>query len=126
VVGIGIVASREARKPYPGAEKHLAKGTLTEVGTSESAPGSNSLPVMEVNRAVMVTVELDLGSPVPTIAEALKQVERRYRPEDGNGRTFAVLDAYGEPTPEGKLHMSMHVSTEKPGIGALVFRPTGK
>jgi hypothetical protein len=126
VVAIGLVVSREARKPYPGKETNLAESTLAESGTAALSPASNSLPVMEVNRAVMVTVELDLGSPAPTIAEALKQVERRYRPEDGNGRTFAILDAYGEPTPEGKLHMSMHVSTEKPGVGALVFRPTGK
>jgi hypothetical protein len=118
VAGVGIVVVREARKPYPEAKKKLATSTLSRA--------SDSLPLMEVNRAVMVTVELDFGSPVPTIAEALKQVERRYRPEDGNGRTFAILDAYGEPAPEGKLHLSMHVSTEKPGVGALVFRPTGK
>jgi hypothetical protein len=82
--------------------------------------------VMEINHAVMVTVELDFGSKVPTIAEALAQVERRYKPDDGSGRTFAILDAYGEATTEGKLHMSMHVSTEKPGLGSLVFRRTGE
>jgi hypothetical protein len=81
---------------------------------------------MEVAKAVMVTVELDFGPKVPTIAEALSQVERRYAPEDGVGRTFAILDAYGEPTPEGKLHMSMHVSSEKPGTGSLVFKRTGE
>jgi len=113
VLGIGILAISQAKKPYPGAGK--------------DRPGlTNALPTMGVNQAVMVTVELDFKEPVPTIAEALKQVDRRYRPDDGNGRTFAILDAYGEPTHEGKLHMSMHVSSEKPGIGALVFRPTGK
>jgi len=69
---------------------------------------------------------LDFGPSVPTIAEALREVERRYQPDDGAGRTFAILDAYGEPTQAGKLHMSMHVSSEKPGIGALVFRRTGE
>jgi hypothetical protein len=125
-LGIGIVTIREARKPYPDSQNKLAKNTFPDSATPKSSLASNSLPVMEVNRAVMVTVELDLGSPVPTIAEGLKQVERRYRPDDGNGRTFAILDAYGEPTPEGKLHMSMHVSTEKPGVGGLVFRRTGE
>jgi hypothetical protein len=81
---------------------------------------------MEVNHAVMVTVELDFGRTNAGIAEALAQVERRYLPDDGRGRTFAILDAYGEPTPEGKLHMSMHVSTEKPGVGSLIFRRTGE
>jgi hypothetical protein len=42
----------------------------------------------------------------PSIAEALTQIERRYQPDDGQGRTFAALDAYGEATPDGKLHMS--------------------
>jgi hypothetical protein len=88
--------------------------------------GSSELQTMEVNHAVMVTVELDFGPRVPTIGEALKEVERRYLPDDGIGRTFAILDAYGEPTPDGKLHMSMHVSSEKTGRGSLVFRRTSE
>ena len=81
---------------------------------------------MEVAQAVMVTVELDFGPKAPTIAEALREVERGYKADDGAGRTFAILDAYGEPTPDGKLHMSMHISSEKPGIGSLIFRRTGE
>jgi hypothetical protein len=81
---------------------------------------------MDVAKAVMVTVELDFGPKVPTIAEGLSQVERRYQPDDGVGRTFAILDAYGEPTSDGKLHMSMHVSSEKPGLGWLIFKRTGE
>jgi len=81
---------------------------------------------MDVAKAVMVTVELDFGPKVPTIAQALTEIERRYQPDDGQGRTFAVLDAYGEPTPDRKLHMSMHVSSEKPGLGWLVFKRTGE
>jgi hypothetical protein len=78
---------------------------------------------MEVAKAVMVTAELD---GVTTIPAALAQIERRYAPDDGSGRTFAILDAYGELTPAGKLHISMHVSSEKPGMGTLVFKPTGE
>src|SRR5262245_30043262 len=88
---------------------------------------STNLATMEVAQAVMVTVELDFRSRAPSIAEALNDIERRSQPEDGRGRTFAILDAYGEPTPDGKkLHMSMHVSLEKPGIGELVFKRTGE
>jgi hypothetical protein len=97
---------------------------------ADSTPASpeslSNIHTMEVAQAVMVTVELDFGSKVPSIAEAISQVERRYQPEDGTGRTFAILDAYGEPTPDGKLHMSMHVSSEKPGTGSLIFRRTGE
>jgi len=92
-------------------------------------PSTNPVPAMgemEVAKAVMVTVELDFGTKVPSIAEGLKEIERRYAPADGQGRTFAILDAYGEPTPDGKLHMSMHVSSEKPGTAALVFKRTGE
>ena len=46
----------------------------------------------------MVTVELDFGERIPSIKEALKEIERRYEPESGRGRTFAILDAYGEST----------------------------
>ena len=84
------------------------------------------LVTMDVAKAVMVTVELDFGTKTPSIAEALTQIERRYQPDDGQGRTFAVLDAYGEPTPDGKLHISMHVSSEKPGGGQLIFKKTGE
>jgi hypothetical protein len=100
--------------------------------TSPAAPApdqpkpASELVTMDVAKAVMVTVELDFGPKVPSIAQALTEVERRYQPDDGQGRTFAVLDAYGEPTPDGKLHMSMHVSSEKPGLGWLIFKRTGE
>lgn len=75
----------------------------------------------------MVTVELDFGGPPPIIAEAIQQIDRRHQPDAGSGRVFAILDAYGEPTPDGKkLHMSMHVSMERPGIGSLIFKRTGE
>jgi hypothetical protein len=81
---------------------------------------------MDVAKAVMVTAELDFGPKVPSVAEALTQIERRYQPDDQNGRTFAILDADGWPTPEGRLHLQMHVSSEKPGLGSLVFKRTGE
>src|ERR1051325_3425860 len=88
-----------------------------------SANLSTNLPKIEANESVMVTVELDFEPPIPSIVEALKQIQRRYQPEDGKGRTFAILDAYGGPTEDGKkLHISMHVSAEKPGTAALVFK----
>jgi hypothetical protein len=94
---------------------------------SHSTAKPETLSRIEVNQAIMVTVELDFGPTVPPIAEALREIERKHHPDDGKGRVFAVLDAYGEPTPDGKkLHLSMHVSTEKPGIGSLIFKRTGE
>jgi hypothetical protein len=99
----------------------------SEAPAAISSAITTNLPSMEVAQAVMVTVELDFGPKVPSIADALKDIERRSEPEDGLGRTFAVLDGYGGPTPDGKkLHLSMHVSSEKPGKAALVFKRTGE
>jgi len=99
----------------------------TEQPTAISPSSQTNLPTTEINQSLMVTVELDFGPNVPSIAEALRDIARRHQPDSGSGRVFAILDAYGEPTPDGKkLHMSMHVSTEKPGIGSLVFKRTGE
>jgi len=105
----------------------------TRIAETPVSAGSNShntvsgpLATLEVAQAVMATVELDFGGTVPTVAAALLDIERRYQPDDGKGRTFAILDAYGEGTWTGKLHLSMHVSAEKPGIGSLIFKRTGE
>src|SRR5215813_3279245 len=116
-----------------GSRRHEGVASSGENPTPAAAPaaststgGSPALLTMDTAQAVMVTVELDFGPRIPTIAEALKEIDRRYQPDDGRGRTFAILDAYGEPTPAGKLHMSMHVSSEIPGSGSLTFRRTGE
>lgn len=125
------VASPQAAAHPTGAPPAQAQTPGPTPAASAAAPAPTNappeLPRMEVNQAVMVTVELDFGPQVPGIAAALREVERRHQPADGAGRVFAILDAYGGPTADGKkLHMSMHVSSEKPGIGALVFRRTGE
>lgn len=102
------------------------KSSATSPPPQSPAGASSDVQTMEVAKAVMVTVELDMGKKNPTIAEALSEIERRHQPDDGQGRTFAVLDAYGEMTPEGKLHISMHVSSERPGTGSLIFKRTGE
>jgi hypothetical protein len=88
-------------------------------------PDGDKMLSMTVNEAVMVTADLDYGGNPPSIAAALKDIERIYMPADNSGRTFAILDAYGEKMPDGKLHISMHVSSEKVGVGRLVFKKTG-
>jgi hypothetical protein len=134
IVGI-IYLTRQGDSTTSDAGSTTTPATKPE--TIEAAPDAAALPAsatlpagaaltMEVNKAVVVTAELDFGPQIPTIAQAVTEIERRYQPDDGQGRTFAILDAYGEPTPGGKLHISMHVSSEKPGQGSLVFRRTGE
>ncbi len=96
---------------------------------TNNSPVKTNAPLtstMEINQAMMVTVDLDFAGAPPSVADALHYIERKYEPADGAGRTFAILDAYGEPTPENKLRVSMHVSSEKLGGGSLVFRRTGE
>lgn len=139
--GIVVFVARKdnARAKSTGASQpEPATATTSNAPTATPSQPATTIPpndpnkepqtlTMDVNTAVMVTEELDFGPRIPSIAEALQQIERRFKPDDGHDRTFAVLDAYGEPTPDGKLlHISMHVSAEKPGLGELVFKRTGK
>lgn len=113
-----------------GKRKSAAPAAVAPVAGVNTTPdmGVTGEPLkMKIAQAVMVTVELDFGGQTPSIAEAIQQIERGYAPDDSVGRTFAILDAYGEPTADSKkLHMSMHVSSEKPGIGTLRFKRTGE
>jgi hypothetical protein len=125
-VVVTMRANRTDRSPKTVQNTNASAPVIPTAPEPAQPASSSELATMDVAIAVMVTVELDFGPKIPTIAEALTQVERRYQPDDGQGRTFAVLDAYGEPTPDGKLHMSMHVSSEKPGGAQLVFKRTGE
>jgi len=137
-VGLAVVATvTVVRKTGQESPQHPSGAGAPATATPDSASSAASpasatheapdLATLEANTAVMVTVELELGVPMPSVSGALSQVERRHQPDDGTGRTFAILDAYGEPAPDGrKLHLSMHVSGEKPGMGSLVLRRTGE
>jgi hypothetical protein len=126
IIVVGLIVVRTNRTASTPKTLPPAPTSPTATPGTEASPASQ-LVTMDVAKAVMVTAELDFGTKqAPSIAEALTQIERRYQPDDGQGRTFAVLDAYGEPTPDGKLHISMHVSSEKPGGAQLVFKRTGE
>jgi hypothetical protein len=116
-----LAAGAACKQERPGAPQPEPPGNV-----AVAQPAPVKVETIEALQAVVVTVELDFGGQVPSIAEALRHIERRHEPDDGVGRAFAILDAWGEPTRDGKLLISMHISTEKPGVGTLVFRPTGK
>ena len=117
-LAVGLLAWMNRRASQP-----KVINTTTGASSNAVASASTNLSSMEVAQALMVTVDLDFAG---TIKDALKEIERRYQPEDGQGRTFAMLDAYGETNANGKLHISMHLSMEKPGIGSLIFKRTGE
>ena len=124
LLALTVACSQPAAQTAPATQKPVTAPAATPVAAS-----SKPLPElvnMEVAKAGMVTVELDYGAQPVTIPQALADVQRVYGPDDKQGRTFAILDAYGEPTPDGKLHMSMHISSEKPGTAQLVWKRTGE
>jgi hypothetical protein len=128
-VGCVLVFS-ESSPPRDSTDSNAVPATTTntmQISPSLPSPSGEGirLPTIEVAEAAMVTVELDFGRNPPGIADALREIERHYQPDDGVGRTFAIIEAYGEPAADRKLHISMHISSEKPGLASLVFRRTG-
>src|SRR5205085_9529538 len=81
-------SDKKPSKPAASTQANQPAST-TQAGAS---PEANK---MNIAQAVMVTQELDFGQPVPSIAQALNEIERGYVPDGGQGRTFAVLEAYG-------------------------------
>jgi hypothetical protein len=123
IIVVGLVVWRFL-PAAPGSAKEPSTPSSASKPPTPSSPAP-PLTTNQVASSLMVTVELDADKNVG-IREALKDMERRYEPDSGSGRTFAVLDAYGERNPAGKLHLSMHLSMERPGLGSLVSRRTGE
>lgn len=116
-------AFRAVRRSPPASPSSVVPVAVVPAASKPT----NEVPVsvMRGAEAVMVTVELDFGPKIPLVAEALREIERRYEPKEGTERTFAIIEAFGEPA-GGKLKLSMRVSTEKQGKGWLIFRRTGE
>jgi hypothetical protein len=106
----------------------LASVLLIQLAFPLLSVGQNKMKKdsMMLQESVMVTIEENFGPEVKTIADALQKIERKYEPFDKQGRTFAILDAYGNKLPDGRMHISMHISSEKAGGAQLVMKTTGK
>ena len=89
LAAVVILALKANRTPPAKTAPPLAPAAPAPAPTVTPAPtttSSKELVTMEVAKAVMVTVELDFGSKIPSIAEAITQIERRYQPDDGRLR----------------------------------------
>ena len=99
-------------------------GTLS---ATNPPAATNTLPTIEAAQSIVVTQDLDFGAQPPSLTDALRELDRRSQPSDGQGRTFAILEAFnGEIQPDGKMRVSLRISTEKPGVGEIVFRRNGQ
>lgn len=108
-----------------GGATNSSQAAVPAQGTN--APPAEAVPAMDSHQSVVVTQDLDFGPARPTLAEAVAQLERRSTPDDGQGRTFAILEAFnGEIQPDGKMRVSLRISTEKPGLAQVIFKRTGQ
>jgi hypothetical protein len=84
---------------------------------------TNDILNMEAAQSVVVTHDLELGPGVTTLAEVMRDIERHHKADTGAGRTFAILEAFnGAIQADGKMRVSLRVSTEKPGLGAITYK----
>ena len=128
LLGALVIAGTVTAMVLHNSKVKQGQVVATPSNPSATAVANTNIPTFEINQAVMVTQDLEYSGKLPSVAEALLDVERRHQPDDGRGRVFSILEAFGEPSPDDnrKLRISMHVSTEKTGVGTLIFKPTGR
>src|SRR5215831_14333846 len=83
VVAAIVAIALLARDKQTNSKSLASQPSPSPASTPEQPTPASELVTMDVAKAVMVTAELDFGPKIPTIAEALTQIERRYQPEDG-------------------------------------------
>ncbi len=84
------------------------------------------LDSMDIEESVMVNIEENFGPGINTVAQALNLIERKYTPFDNVGRTFAILEVKGEKMKDGKMRLSIFLSSEKVGRGQLILKTNKK
>jgi hypothetical protein len=124
---LAVLCSCGRQTSAPAVQTASPVAPVTNPASPPSTPNDTNTPAMEAAQSVVVTHDLDFGPNPPGLAEALQQIERRHQPTDGAGRTFAILEAFTQPgAPPGKFRLNLRVSTEKPGVGEIIFRRTGQ
>ncbi len=95
--------------------------------TNSPFANTNGITTMEAAQSVVVVKDLGFGRQPPLLEDVVRDIERRSLPDDGHGRTFAILEAFTQPDHEtSNINLCLRISTEKPGIGQITYRRTGK
>jgi hypothetical protein len=111
----------------PGGPTITITGPATNAATPAAAAADTNMPAMEANQSVVVVKDLGFGRKPPMLDDVLRDLERRSQPEDGLGRTFAVIEAFTQSDlATSNLNICLRISSEKPGTGEVVFRRTGQ
>jgi hypothetical protein len=82
---------------------------------------------MEANQSVVVVKDLGFGKQPPSLPDVVRDLERRWQPDDGRGRTFAILEVFTQPDiVTSNFNLCLRISTEKPGLGEIYDRRTSQ
>ena len=125
----GLVTLCSCGKPSGPTEAGGATASkpLSNSGLTVPPAAVDASPAMEANQSVVVVKDLGFGRQPPVLESVLKEIERRSEPEGGQGRTFAILEAFTQPDPiTANLNLCLRISSEKPGIGEIVYTHAGR
>jgi hypothetical protein len=126
---IGLASLCSCEKPSGSAAKSTAPvpHSASNSAPIEAATIAEALPAMEANQSVVVVKDLGFGKQPPSLEAVLKEIERRSQPESGQGRTFAILEAFTQVDAiTTNLNLCLRISSEKPGIGEVIYNRGGK
>ena len=116
----------KAATDAPARQSNAALTPITNA-LSGSIASTNGIATMEAAQSVMVVKDLGFGRQQPSLEDVVRDIERRSQPEDGHGRTFAILEVFTQSDLEtSNLNLCIHISSEKPGIGQIIYRRTGQ
>ncbi len=87
---------------------------------------SQTKEALYIEEQTIAEITENFGATVKTVEQALSLLTREYVPFDGRGRTFAIIEATGHSLPNGKMQLTLRISTEKAGKGRLILKTTKK
>ena len=110
----------------PASEK-APLGSITNKHAASPFDNTNGMATLEAAKSIVVVKDLGFGRQAPSLEAVMRDIQRHSRPEDGIGRTFAILEAFTQPDlTTSNLNLCLRVSTEKPGLAAITYRRTGQ
>jgi hypothetical protein len=130
-IAIGVVIllnSCSEQSPASATDTPAKRPTFAAAPVTNSPFGNtNGLTTMEAAQSVVVVSDLGFGRQQPSLEEVVRDIQRHSQPEDGRGRTFAILEAFTQVDQEtSNINLCLRVSSEKPGLAAITYRRTGK
>jgi hypothetical protein len=128
IVFVILLNSCSEQSPTSAANSSaIQPKTVASSVTNSPFASTNGITTMEAAQSVVVVKDLGFGRQPPRLEDVVRDIERHSQPEDGHGRTFAILEAFTQPDLEtSNINLCLRISSEKPGLAAITYRRTGK